>query len=136
VKIKLPLDLKKLQKKADRLFQRRRVLEEVDENGYAFCITCVKTPKRLHALNLDGGHFIGKGLNGAFLAVRYEKNNCWPQCRQCNRFQSGNHSIYRDELIKIVGAAEVERLEKKKYETVIFARSLYEKVIAESRGGR
>ena len=39
MKIKLPLDLKKLQKKADRLFQRRRVLEEVDENGYAFCIT-------------------------------------------------------------------------------------------------
>jgi len=130
MKTKLPLDLKKLQKKADRLFQRMRVMQEVDKNGYGFCITC---DRRLHHINLDGGHFIGKGLGSAFLAVRYEKNNCWPQCRKCNRFQSGNYSIYRDNLINIVGVEEVERLEKKKYETVIFSRSLYEQVIEQCK---
>lgn len=133
MRTRLPLNLSKLRGKADRLFQRKRVLEEVDERGYGFCITHYPEEKRFHESELDGGHFIGKGLNGAFLAVRYEKNNVWPQCRSCNRFQSGNHSIFRDRLVKIVGAAEVERLERQKYETVIFARSLYEKVIAECK---
>lgn len=132
MKIKLPLSLNKLKAKADRLFQRKRVLEEMDENGYGFCISCVK-PVRKHHSELDGGHFIAKGQGGAFLSVRYEKNNVWPQCRQCNRFQSGNHSVYRDNLIKIVGREEVERLEAKKYEQVPFARSLYEKVIQECK---
>ena len=127
--MRLPLSLPKLQKKADRLFQRKRVLEEMDDHGYGHCITCGVGK---HHSNLDGGHFIGKGLTGN-LAVRYEKNNVWPQCEKCNRFQSGNHSVYRDNLIKIVGVEEVERLEKKKYETVILARSLYERIIQECK---
>lgn len=119
-----------MRKKADSLFQRKRVMEEVDEFGYALCITC---ETRFHYSSLDGGHFIGKGLKNSFLAVRYERNNVWPQCVSCNRFQSGNHSIYRDNLIKLVGVQEVERLEKKKYEYVIFERNLYEKVIFECK---
>lgn len=126
MKTKLPLSIPKLIKKADRIFQRMRVLEECDANGYGFCITC---QTRLHSSNLDGGHFIGKGMGGAFLSVRYEKNNVWPQCKKCNRFESGNHSIFRDNLIKIVGREELERLEQKKYEKIIFVRSFLEDIL-------
>ena len=134
MKTKFPLSIPKLIKKADRLFQRLRVLEEVDEQGYGFCITCIK-PVRLHHSKLDGGHFIGKGLGGAFLAVRYEKNNVWPQCIRCNRFQSGNYSIYRDNLIKIVGVVEVERLEKEKYKPIVFLRSFLEEILESFKRG-
>ena len=127
IKTQFPPDLKKLQKKADRLFQLGRRMQEADKNGFCECITCKKVD---HYKRMDGGHFIGKGLTGN-LAVRYEKNNVWPQCKRCNLHGKGCYSIYRDELIKIVGEEEVKRLEKKKYETVIFKRELLEKVIEE-----
>lgn len=129
-KLRLPADVKTLTKKADRLFQRARVLQECDEVGYAFCISC-RYPQRKHHTQLDGGHFVSKGNGGSFFSVRYEKNNVWPQCISCNRFQTGNYSLYRDNLIKLIGRQEVERIEKKKYETVISKRLLLEKVISE-----
>lgn len=126
MKTKLPLPLPKLQKKADLLFSRKRRQEEAGSEGYCWCITCgVRKPWK----EMDNGHFISR----KHLATRYEKNNCWPQCVRCNKWLSGNHSVYRDELIKLVGEEEVKRLEKKKYEIVISARKLYEDVIAECK---
>lgn len=128
MKIKLPLSLPKLQKKADRLFSLKRRQEESDGMGYCFCITC---GVRKYYKEMDNGHFINRG----YLATRYEKNNNFPQCTRCNVFWQGDHSRYRDNLIKIVGLAEVERLEKKKYETIIFKRELLEKVIESCKKG-
>lgn len=92
--------------------------------GFCVCITCgAQKPWK----EMDAGHFIQR----EHLATRYDRNNVWPQCRKCNRFKGGRHSVFRDELIKMFGRLPVEGLEKKKYETVIFARSLYEKVIRE-----
>ena len=127
MKIKLPLSISKLKKKADRLFSIKRRKEESDSYGFVHCITF---HVRKHWKEMDNGHFINRG----YLATRYEKNNNFPQCTRCNVWRQGDHSRYRDNLIKIVGKDEVERLEKKKYETVIFARILYEKVIADCQG--
>ena len=126
MKLKLPLSLPKLRAKADRLFSLKRRWEEADMYGFCVCITCgVRKPVK----EVDAGHFVQR----EHLATRFEKNNVWPQCRHCNRFKGGRHSVYRDELIKIVGLVEVERLEKKKYETVTFSRSLFEKVIQDCK---
>ena len=123
IKKQFPPDLKKLQKKADKLFQLGRRLEESDTHGYCECITCGKVD---HHKRMDAGHFISR----SYLATRYERNNVWPQCKRCNMYLAGDPSRYRDNLIKIVGEEEVKRLEKKKYETVIFKRELLENIIA------
>jgi len=80
---------------------------------------------------MDLGHFIGRG----YMAVRYEKSNSWPQCRRCNRFRQGDHSRYRDNLIKIVGVTEVERLEKEKYKPIVFLRSFLEEILESFKRG-
>lgn len=120
------LDLKKIVKKADRLFSLKRRNEESDMYGLCYCITCGvrKTWKEM-----DAGHFVQR----EHMSTRWEKNNVWPQCRHCNRFKGGRYSVYRDQLIKIVGKEEVERLEKKKYEIVTFLRSLCETVIKDCK---
>ena len=124
IKKQFPPDLKKLQAKADTLFQLGRRLEESDEHGNCECISCGVFK---HYKQMQGGHYISR----QYTAVKYEKNNCWPQCVHCNHFLKGNVVRYRKNLIKIVGEREVLRLESKMEEIVPFKRLLIEKVIEE-----
>ena len=73
-------------------------------DGVCRCYTC----GALHGVkNCDAGHFIGR----THRATLYNLNNIRPQCLQCNRFKQGQHAIFRDNLVKEIGLAEVEKLE-------------------------
>ena len=43
--------------------------------------------------------------------LRFNEDNCWKQCAQCNNHLSGNVTEYRIELVKRIGLERVEALE-------------------------
>lgn len=68
------------------------------------CISC----GRHHQGKYDAGHYRTVGSNPA---LRFEPLNCHRQCSPCNTQLSGNIVNYRIELVKRIGAVNVEWLE-------------------------
>lgn len=68
------------------------------------CISC----GRHHQGQYHAGHYLS---TGARPELRFTESNCHKQCQPCNTHLSGNIALYRINLIKKVGLAEVERLE-------------------------
>lgn len=56
----------------------------------------------------DAGHYRSVGSSPA---TRFDPNNVMKQCDPCNVHLSGNLVLFRKNLIKRIGLAEVERLE-------------------------
>lgn len=68
------------------------------------CISC----GRHHEGQWHAGHYLGRGARPE---LRFDESNVHKQCQPCNTHLHGNLILYRAELIKRVGLAEVERLE-------------------------
>lgn len=68
------------------------------------CISC----GRHHTGQYHAGHYLSVGARPE---LRYEPLNVWKQCAPCNTHLSGNVALYRVELVKLIGAAQVEWLE-------------------------
>ncbi|VVO79344.1 hypothetical protein PS870_01707 [Pseudomonas fluorescens] len=68
------------------------------------CISC----GRHHQGKYDAGHYRTVGSNPA---LRFEPLNCHRQCSPCNTRLSGNIVNYRIELVKRIGAEQVDWLE-------------------------
>jgi len=75
-------------------------------DGYFQCPTCGRT---LPIDQADAGHYITRARKG----VMFDEMNVHAQCRHCNRFQEGNHFIYRRWLMEKYGAEAVEKLERR-----------------------
>jgi len=73
-------------------------------NGFFKCPTCGQIKPIDQA---DAGHYISRVKK----AVKFDELNVHAQCRHCNRFQEGNHFIYRKWLIEKYGIEAVEALE-------------------------
>ena len=56
----------------------------------------------------DAGHYLSRGSSPA---TRFDPSNVAKQCDPCNVHLSGNLVLFRVNLIKRIGLAEVERLE-------------------------
>jgi hypothetical protein len=56
----------------------------------------------------DAGHYLSRGSSPA---TRFDPSNVAKQCDPCNVHLSGNLVLFRINLIKRIGLAEVERLE-------------------------
>lgn len=84
--------------------QLMRRLEESDEHGYCYCISC---GKRMFYKQAQGGHYIPRRHR----ATELEKDNIFPQCPRCNGFDEGNSIGYRDGLLKTIGEQRLERIE-------------------------
>lgn len=122
--------LNKLMKIADREFQLLRRMECADANGYVQCFCCPKSKAKFkHYSQVDAGHFIPRGHYG----TRYDPRNVWPQSVHCNLYLSGNHSAFRDEMVKTLGKRTVEELEEDKDKTPPFWKEHVIKVILNSR---
>ena len=78
-----PDSRKKLIATLDRWFSKFIRLRDSDRNGMCRCVTCGKPD---HWKEMDAGHFISREK----LPVRYDERNVHAQCKQCNRFKSGN----------------------------------------------
>jgi 5-methylcytosine-specific restriction endonuclease McrA len=86
------------------LFQRLVRLANADQNGFCECISCgVKQPWN----TMDSGHFVSRNNKATIL----DPENCWPQCKSCNQWKSGNTAEYRKRLVEKIGSVSVERLE-------------------------
>jgi hypothetical protein len=68
------------------------------------CVSC----GRFHEGQWHAGHYMS---TGARPDLRFDLANIHRQCAPCNNHKSGNIAMYRPELIRRVGLAEVERLE-------------------------
>lgn len=70
------------------------------------CVSC----GRFHQGQWHAGHYLSVG---AHPELRFNELNVWRQCQPCNAHLSGNQINYRKELVKRIGANEVEKLEGK-----------------------
>ena len=70
------------------------------------CVSC----GRFHQGQWHAGHYLSVG---AHPELRFNELNVWRQCQPCNAHLSGNQINYRKELIRRIGAEEVEKLEGK-----------------------
>lgn len=108
IKKRIPLNQKraselvKIAQKEFNSFIRTR-----DSKGDHFiCISCNER-KALTLMN--AGHYYSAG-NHSYL--RFNENNVHGQCVKCNCYMHGNLIPYRENLIKKIGIAEVEKLDQ------------------------
>lgn len=97
-----------IRQKALAEFQKLRRIEESDDNGYVYCISC-GTP--MHWKEADGGHYISRTCT----ATELEPDNVNPQCQRCNKYLRGAQDDYRYFLERKIGADRVRRLEDMKH---------------------
>ena len=99
--------------KRERLKSRGQWLREAQTAFNAFirirdadkpCVSC----GRHHNGQWHAGHWLS---TGARPELRFDEANCHRQCQPCNVHLHGNLVLYRAELIRRIGLAEVERLE-------------------------
>jgi len=74
--------------------------------GYFRCPTCGRT---LPIEEADAGHYITRARKNTM----FDEMNVHAQCRKCNRFEEGNHFIYRKWLVNQYGKEEVDKLERR-----------------------
>ena len=96
--------LNKIRTEALTAMQLLRRMEEADDRGHVFCISCGKT---MHYKSAQGGHYIPRRHRSTEL----EHDNIFPQCARCNGFMEGNSIGYRDTLKVIIGQERLDRLE-------------------------
>jgi len=84
-----------------------KMIRARDDIGGCFrCPTCGRT---LPIEQADAGHYITRARK----STMFDEMNVHAQCRHCNRFQEGNHFIYRRWLVNQYGAEKVEALERR-----------------------
>lgn len=98
--------------KAKEEFQLNRKISRADENGLVIEIT---TGNKVHWRETQGGHYISASIN----ATCFDENNVRPQFPWSNEAMSRGDKRaldikeqYRNNLIKMIGIDEVERLER------------------------
>lgn len=88
---------------ADMWFSRYIRISHSVDGAFCKCYTCGK-PYGIK--NIDCGHYVNRGHK----TVRFNENNARPQCKRCNRFNSGKHTEFGIKLSKEIGAEEVDNL--------------------------
>jgi len=95
-----------LKKKLDTLFSIY-IRQMYEVNGLVECYTCgVQKPLK----SMQNGHFWSRSN----LSVRWDEDNCRPQCVGCNVYKSGNYIIYTTKLLKEIGQINFDKLMQKK----------------------
>jgi hypothetical protein len=79
-----------------------------DSKGWTSCFTC---GKRAHWKHIQNGHYISRKV----LQLRYEEDNCRPQCVGCNIFKNGVPITFRENLVKELGEERVKEMEASRF---------------------
>lgn len=82
-----------LKKELDAIFSKYIRLSFADKDGFVICYTCTK---RFFWRQIQNGHFIRR----QYLATRFDKRNCRPQCVGCNIFGDGKTVEFAAKLEK------------------------------------
>lgn len=92
-------------KEAQNAFNRYVRLRDIGRG----CISCgtVLTSSGVGG-GYDAGHYRSRGSSPH---LRFHEDNCHGQCKQCNRYGSGNITDYRIGLLQRIGAERLDALE-------------------------
>ena len=93
----------KLKKALDTVFSKYIRQKYADENGMVHCYTC---PVVKHWKEIQNGHFISR----QYLIIRWDENNCRPQCVGDNIFGNGRVLDFEEKLKKELGNDFVEEM--------------------------
>ena len=95
-------------RKLDSAFSKHIRQKYADSNGLVFCFTC---PKRYHWKEIQNGHYVTRSC----IALRWDEDNCRPQCAGCNIFRNGQPITFRENLVKEIGEPAVVLLEQQRF---------------------
>ena len=98
-----------LKKNLDTIFSTYIRLKYADEDLNVKCFTCDKV---YHYKKIQNGHFYSRSI----LSLRWDEQNCRPQCYGCNIARSGNYIEYYKRLEKEIGKGGMEYLEYKRHQ--------------------
>lgn len=88
-------------------------LGAADYNGYVQCVTC---SAKHHWKYMDCGHYINRRNMSAY----FHPLNCYPQCRECNRFHDGRKKLMELHIIRTHGEEELEELLRLSVESKVY----------------
>lgn len=78
-----------------------------------FCITCHRILNSKKT-KFDAGHYYSQGGHSS---VRFDEDNCFGQCVECNRYKHGNLIMYGENLKDILGEEKYKALKDRAYDT-------------------
>ena len=84
------------------------IRQKYAKNGLVACYTC---PKILPIKKIQNGHYISRSVR----RLRWDENNCRPQCWGCNCMNGGRPVDFRENLVKEIGEDEVKFLEASRH---------------------
>jgi hypothetical protein len=80
-----------------------------DKSGWVACYTC---PSKLPIKKMQNGHYVSRSVR----SLRWEEDNCRPQCYGCNVMHGGRPIDFRENLVNELGESKVKELEAKRKE--------------------
>lgn len=110
-------------RKADNIFSIFIRTRDADEFGFINCITCFK---RMHWKDVDCGHYISR----AYIATRFDEQNCHAQCKSCNGFHGGMMDVYALQLIIRYGDGILSSLNTRKQSIIKESKEFYKMIIS------
>ena len=102
------ISLSKAIKLLDTAFSKAVRQKWADRTGWSACYTC---GKRSHWKGLQNGHYISRKHKN----LRWEWDNCRPQCVGCNMFKGGEPITFRENLVKELGETRVLQMESLRF---------------------
>ena len=99
---------KNLIKKLDSVFSEYIRRKYADKNGVVKCYTCEKKAY-WKGQGIQNGHFISRSSR----ILRWDEDNCRPQCYQCNCMRYGQNYIFAMNLNKEFGYDKAAELLQK-----------------------
>ncbi len=107
-RIKTKATISKVIDQLDKEFSRQVRMNAADKDGMVACYTCGHTA---HYKKIQNGHYVSR----YYKAVRWDPDNCRPQCMMCNMWKRGDPVMFRRKLIEEIGVARVEAVEAKRF---------------------
>lgn len=115
----------KLKKEADKYWSQATRLRH-SKDGWAQCITCsVRKPWK----ELQCGHFVSRAVN----VLRYDSENCNPQCYSCNVMKYGERYEYAKQLDLMYGDGTADKLHARRFESHKFTTFELEDIIKDAK---
>lgn len=94
---------------ADMWFSRYIRLKYSEQKMFGLFVAKCYTCGAIHDIKLlDNGHYV----NREHKTVRFNEDNCRPQCTYCNRYRSGRHLEFGINLVKEIGSKRVDVLKQ------------------------
>lgn len=92
-------------KKLDKVFSEYVRKKHANKQGYVKCYTCEKKAY-WQGEGMQNGHFISRSSR----ALRWDEDNCRPQCYACNCMKYGQQYIFAQNLNKEFGYDKADEL--------------------------